>query len=283
MATILDGKALANSILSALKERIGDIMDNGNVPPSLLVVQVGDDPASNVYIKNKERACNELGIRFTHYKLSKDITPDTFQQKLQKLRNLHHDGFMVQLPLPSQLDQQDIRKNIPSANDVDGLSIKNMGLFYGNCGNPLIPCTPKGILRLLKAYAIPLEGKNAVVVGRSSIVGKPIAHLLLNENCTVTVCHSRTVNLESFTRNADILVSAVGRPKIITADMIKPGAAVIDVGINRENGKLCGDVDFEMAKEVAGWITPVPGGIGPLTIAMLMENIVEVAEQRDWW
>lgn len=262
MAIIMDGKKLAAKIKEELKSRIDEMEQK----PILHVVQVGNDPASNTYIHNKQKACEDVGIIFTHIA----VDPHVPQHWLEYIVGAHNVPTILQLPIPKTLDADRAIKRINAVDDVDGL--RSLSVFT--------PCTPKGIMHLLKEYYVPLEGKHAVVVGRSDIVGKPVAKLLLNENCTVTVCHSKTKNLAEYTRQADILVSAVGKPHLITADMVKPGVAVIDVGINRVDGKLVGDVDFENVEKIAGWITPVPGGVGPMTVAMLLENVVESAEKR---
>ncbi len=269
MATILDGTKLSNRICEEIK---ADIIAN-DIKCGLAVIRVGEDPGSIVYVGRKEKKANEIGIK------SKIVLlPDTTQKeelfraidRLNSDKDIH--GILVQLPLPKHLKEREIVERILPSKDVDGLHIYNAGkLFSGE--TPLSsPCTPSGIIELIKLSGIQITGKNAVVVGRSNIVGKPIAQMLLNENATVTICHSKTKDIGSFTRNADILVAAVGVPRLITADMVKPGAVIIDVGMNRIEGKLVGDVDFEPVSKVAGFITPVPGGVGPMTIAMLMKN-----------
>jgi len=273
MAIIMDGKALAEKIKNACKYTNEKVRR-----PVLTVCQVGNDPASDIYVRNKEKACREAGIIFLHERV-----PEYVEQPMleAQLRRGSKEACMLQLPIPKHLDANKAIDAIEPFSDVDGLHPRNMGLLMQ--GRPfMIPCTAKGILRLLKEYQVPLDGKHAVIVGRSNIVGKPTAMLLLNENCTVTICHSHTENLASITKQADILVVAVGKAKLITADMVKPGAAVIDVGINRVDGRVVGDVDFENVEKVAGWITPVPGGVGPMTVAMLLENTVQAAEQDHW-
>lgn len=279
MAVLLDGKAMAAALTDGLRLRVAALKEKG-ITPGLAVILVGEDPASQVYVRNKGRACEELGM----YSQTLRLPAETSQQELETLIDrLNGDqrvhGILVQLPLPRHLDEAAALRKIIPEKDVDGFHIENAGkLFTGQSG--VIACTPKGILHMLKAAGVPLAGQNAVVIGRSNIVGKPIAMLLLQENCTVTLCHSRTRDLAFHTRQADILVAAVGKPRFVTADMVKPGAAVIDVGINRVDGKVVGDVDFEAVEKVAGYISPVPGGVGKMTIGMLMENTVEAAERK---
>ena len=279
MAILMDGKALAAELMTELKARVEALKARG-VTPGLAVILVGDDPASQVYVRNKGKACEELGIESETLRLPADIPQKELEALIEKLnRDPRVDGILVQLPLPRHLDEAAVLARIIPDKDVDGFHIENAGkLFTGQKG--VVACTPKGILYMLKASGVPLSGKNAVVIGRSNIVGKPIAMLLLNENCTVTLCHSRTVDLAAHTRQADILVAAVGKPRFVTADMVKPGAAVVDVGINRVDGKVVGDVDFAAVEPVAGWISPVPGGVGKMTICMLMENTIEAAERK---
>lgn len=272
-ANIIDGKKIAQQIKDELKIKI-DKLEN---KPGLAVVQVGNDPASQVYVRNKEKACQKAGIYSKVIKLKEDISQ---QYLIDLIRQLNSDdkinGILVQLPLPEHIDSNKIINTIDVKKDVDGFSPISMGnVLIGRPG--FISCTPRGIIRLIKSTGQKIEGKNAVVVGRSNIVGKPTATLLMRENATVTVCHSRTVDLVQHTSKADILVAATGKPGMIKGDMIKEGAIVIDVGISRVNGKLKGDVDFDSAKERAGWITPVPGGVGPMTIAMLLQNTLEAA------
>lgn len=276
-AQIIDGKQIALQVREGLVPRVEALKEKG-ILPGLAVVVVGDDPASAIYVRNKERACIKLGIHSTVMRLP----AETMQEELlEVVRALNADGaihgILVQLPLPRHIDEQAILRAIDPDKDVDGFHAMNAGrLLNGEKG--FVPCTPKGVMRLFEEMHIDLNGKNAVVVGRSNIVGKPMALLLLQKNCTVTIAHSRTRDLASITRAADILVVAVGRPGIISGKMIKPGAVVMDVGINRIEGKVVGDVDFASASEVASYITPVPGGVGAMTIAMLMENTVEAAE-----
>ena len=279
MAILLDGKALAAELTSGLKERVAALKAQGKAV-GLAVILVGDDPASQVYVRNKGKACEELGILSETLRLPEDTSQEALEKEIDRLnRDERISGILVQLPLPRHLDEAAALGRILPEKDVDGFHIENAGrLFTGQSG--VVPCTPKGILHMLKAAKVPLAGREAVVIGRSNIVGKPIAMLLLKENCTVTICHSKTENLASHTRRADILVAAVGKPRFVTADMVKPGAAVIDVGINRVDGKVVGDVDFAAVEKVAGYISPVPGGVGKMTIGMLMENTIEAAERR---
>lgn len=279
-AQILDGKALAAEIRSEVKTQVAALAEKG-VSTALAVILVGDDSASQVYVRNKIKACADTGIRSLDFRMPAETTQ---QQLLAKIAELNADesvdGILVQLPLPKQINADAVISAIDPAKDVDGFHVANAGaLVTGKQG--FVPCTPFGVMRLIEKSGVNPRGKSAVIVGRSNIVGKPMALLLLAADATVTVAHSRTPDLSAVTRNADILVAAVGRAKLIKADMVKPGAVVIDVGMNRdENGKLCGDVDFAEVKEVAGSITPVPGGVGPMTIAMLMQNTVLAAQMR---
>lgn len=279
-AQILDGKALAAEIRSEVKTQVAALAEKG-VSTALAVILVGDDSASQVYVRNKIKACADTGIRSLEFRMPAETTQ---QQLLAKIAELNADesvdGILVQLPLPKQINADAVISAIDPAKDVDGFHVANAGaLVTGKQG--FVPCTPFGVMRLIEKSGVNPRGKSAVIVGRSNIVGKPMALLLLAADATVTVAHSRTPDLCAVTRNADILVAAVGRAKLIKADMVKPGAVVIDVGMNRdENGKLCGDVDFAEVKEIAGSITPVPGGVGPLTIAMLMQNTVLAAQMR---
>lgn len=279
MAILMDGKALSARQMAALKERVDALKSKGK-SVGLAVILVGDDPASQVYVRNKGKACGELGILSRTLRLPAETTQEALEEEIDRLnRDEEIDGILVQLPLPRHLNEAQALAKIAPEKDVDGFHIQNAGkLFTGQPG--VVACTPKGILYMLKACGVPLEGKEAVVIGRSNIVGKPIAILLLNENCTVTLCHSRTKDLSAHTRRADILVAAVGKPRFVTGGMVKPGAAVVDVGINRVDGKVVGDVDFASVEPVAGYISPVPGGVGKMTICMLMENTVEAAERK---
>ena len=280
MATILNGKQVAAEIRAELKTRAEALRKDGIVP-CLAVLLAGDDPASKIYVRNKKRACEEIGIESRELLFPENVTEEELIAQIRALNeDAAVDAMLVQLPLPKHIDEARVLAEIAPEKDADGFHVVNAGrLFTGQTS--VLPCTPAGCMELLRRAGVEFSGKHAVVVGRSNIVGKPMAMLLLNEHCTVTICHSRTRDLARFTRDADILVAAVGRPGIITGEMIKPGAAVIDVGINRlENGKLMGDVDFASAEPVAGAITPVPGGVGPMTIAMLMQNAILAAEKR---
>lgn len=276
MAIILSGKEISDRLTAEQKERVKELKAQG-IQPGLAVVLVGEDPASQIYVRNKGIACKTIGIYSETIRLPGDTTQGQLEDTIQKLNKDNKiSGILVQLPLPKHLNEDAALACILPEKDVDGFHLINAGrLFSGQ--ESVIPCTPKGILYMLKEAGISLAGKEAVIVGRSNIVGKPAAMLLMREHCTVTVCHSRTKDLAEHTRRADILVAAIGKPRFITADMVKPGAAVMDVGINRVEGKVVGDVDFEPVSRVAGFITPVPGGIGKMTISMLMENTLEAA------
>jgi methylenetetrahydrofolate dehydrogenase (NADP+)/methenyltetrahydrofolate cyclohydrolase len=278
-AKIIDGKAIAQEVRAEWKVR-ADALKARGITPGLAVIIVGEDPASKVYVANKVKACAELGLHSEHIVLSADTPEATLLARIAALNSdakIH--GILVQLPVPRHIDSSKVLNAISPEKDVDGFHPVNVGaLVTGNMR--FAPCTPYGVMKLLEKSGVSIEGKHAVVVGRSNIVGKPMALLLLQANATVTICTSKTVGLAKFTRDADILVVATGKAKMISGDMIKPGAAVIDVGMNRlPNGKLCGDVDFDSAKGVAGWITPVPGGVGPMTITMLVANTVQAAER----
>ena len=280
MAQLIDGKAIAALIRAEQATRAAHLKENG-IEPALAVILVGEDPASKVYVRNKARACKECGIRSEVIRMSAETTQAELMAEIERVNSdpaLH--GLLIQLPLPAHLDEAAALAAVDWRKDVDGFHKMNAGaLLEGEEG--VRPCTPAGCMELLRRSHVPLTGANAVVVGRSNIVGKPMALMLLEADCTVTICHSRTRNLAEIVKDADIVVAAVGRAGFITGDMIKPGAAVIDVGINRcEDGTLCGDVDFDAAQEKAGWITPVPGGVGPMTIAMLMKNTLDAAEKH---
>lgn len=279
-AQILDGKALAAEIRSEVKTQVAALAEKG-VSTALAVILVGDDSASQVYVRNKIKACADTGIRSLEFRMPAETTQQQLLAKIAELNvDENVDGILVQLPLPKQINADAVISAIDPAKDVDGFHVANAGaLVTGKQG--FVPCTPFGVMRLIEKSGVDPRGKSAVIVGRSNIVGKPMALLLLAADATVTVAHSRTPDLCAVTRNADILVAAVGRAKLIKADMVKPGAVVIDVGMNRdENGKLCGDVDFSEVKAIAGSITPVPGGVGPMTIAMLMQNTALAAQMR---
>ena len=277
-AQILSGKELSAEIREQLKQRVKELKEAKGITPGLAVIQVGDDGGSTIYVNNKEKACAEVGIYSEVNRLPEETTQEELLAMVDQYNNnpkIH--GLLVQLPLPPHIDETEILKNINPHKDVDGFHVQNAGsLFTGLPG--LVACTPKGIIKLIKKSGIDLTGKNAVVIGRSNIVGKPVAVLLLNENATVTICHSKTKNLPEVCAQADVLVAAIGRPEFVTKEFVKPGAVVIDVGTSRVDGKLKGDVKFDEVSEVAGYITPVPGGVGPMTITMLMENTVDAGE-----
>lgn len=280
MASIIDGKVISAQIKDEIKLTMEQMKKEGK-EVTLAVIQVGNDPASSVYVGNKKKACEYVGFRSLSYELPEDTTRE---QLLEVIDSLNHaedvDGILVQLPLPKHLDEDEVIEAISPKKDVDGFHVVNTGnLWIGEEG--FVSCTPAGIIELLKRSGVEIAGKECVIVGRSNIVGKPMAALMLRENATVTVCHSRTANLKEVTKRADILIVAMGKPKFITAEYVKEGATVIDVGIHRLEGKkLCGDVDFESVEPVAGNITPVPGGVGPMTIAMLMKNCLEASTRR---
>ncbi len=278
MAEIIDGKAIAAAVRQDAAAEVRALVEKG-IQPGLAVVIVGDNPASRIYVNNKKKACQEIGVYSEEYALPATTTQEELLQLIENLNKKKDiNGILVQSPLPQGLDEKAVVENIDPQKDVDAFHAVNVGkIMIGDF--QFLPCTPAGVIELLDRSGVSIEGKRCVVVGRSNIVGKPMAMLLLHRNGTVTICHSRTQNLAEVCREADILVAAVGRPKFITKDMVKPGVAVIDVGMNRdENGKLCGDVDFDAVKEIAGYITPVPGGVGPMTIAMLMKNVVCAAK-----
>lgn len=277
MAKLLMGKEVSARIKAELKTEVENLKKEG-INPGLAVIIVGEDPASQVYVRNKERACEECGIYSEKYALPAETTQEELLKLIDELNNKSSiSGILVQLPVPKHIDEKTIINAIAPNKDVDAFHPVNVGkIMVGNYD--FVPCTPAGVMELIKESGIDVRGKECVIVGRSNIVGKPQAMLLLHQNGTVTICHSKTKNLAEKTKNADIIVAAVGIPNFIKGDMIKEGAVVIDVGINRlENKKLCGDVEFESAEKVAGAITPVPGGVGPMTIAMLMKNTVKAA------
>ena len=277
-AKILDGKVLSAEIKEKVARRVAAMKEQG-VIPGLAVILVGNDPASEIYVRNKGKGCEDTGMLSRTIRMDENTTQEALEEEIEKLnRDPAIHGILVQLPLPDHLDEQAALARILPEKDVDGFHLVNAGhLMTGTEG--VVPCTPKGALYMIRSAGIDLSGKEAVVIGRSNIVGKPMAMLLLQQNCTVTLCHSRTRDLAEHTRRADILVAAVGKAGFVTADMVKPGAIVIDVGINRVDGKVKGDVDFDAVKEVAGYITPVPGGVGKMTITMLLMNTVEAAER----
>ncbi|MBQ3872980.1 MAG: bifunctional methylenetetrahydrofolate dehydrogenase/methenyltetrahydrofolate cyclohydrolase FolD [Bacteroidales bacterium] len=280
--TIIDGKAVSSALKEKIKEQVATFPEKYGRVPHLVVVRVGEDPASVVYVRNKEKACEAVGIRNSTIVLADTTTQD---ELLDLVRALNEDdtvdGILVQLPLPKQISEARVIETISREKDVDGFHPLNVAGLWQKTPH-VAPCTPAGIMKLLESIGVDPKGKRAVVIGRSNIVGLPVAKMLLDANATVTTCHTRTVDMPSVTREADILVVAAGRPKMVTADMIKPGAVVIDVGMDRDpqTGKLCGDVDFEEVSKVAGAITPVPGGVGPMTIACLMENTVTCFLQK---
>ena len=278
MAIILDGKELAKKVRLELKKEVDELKEK-NILPKLAVIMVGNDAGSKIYIRNKSRACEELGILYEEFILNSETTMEELLNLIKTL-NLREDvhGILLQSPIPKNLDINLAFRTILPEKDVDGFNPYNVGkLCLGQ--DTFVSCTPFGVMKILNEYNIEAEGKNAVILGRSNIVGKPMVQCLLNKNATVTVCHSKTQDIKTIAKNADILVCAIGKPKFVTKDMIKEGAVVIDVGINRdEAGKICGDVDFENVKEVASFITPVPGGVGPMTVAMLMTNIVKATK-----
>lgn len=281
MAKLIDGKVISKQIKDELKEKVAALKAEGK-EIGMAVIQVGNDPASSVYVGNKKKACEYIGIRSESYELPEETTQEellTLIDKLNQDKNIH--GILVQLPVPEHIDEDTVIKAISPKKDVDGFHPQSVGAL--SIGQPgFVSCTPAGIIQLLKRSNVEIEGKECVVIGRSNIVGKPMALLLLRENGTVTITHSKTKNLKEVCKRADILVVAIGRPKMIDASYVKEGAVVIDVGIHRnENNKLCGDVDFESVEPVASAITPVPGGVGPMTIAMLMNNCVEAATMFD--
>ncbi|MBU2699752.1 methylenetetrahydrofolate dehydrogenase (NADP+)/methenyltetrahydrofolate cyclohydrolase [Sporomusaceae bacterium BoRhaA] len=279
MARILDGKQIASELKENIALEIAKLKEQ-SIVPGLAVVLVGEDPASKVYVGHKEKACQALGIHSEVIRLAETITTQELLVQIKQLNqrsDIH--GILVQLPLPQQLDEQRIIESVSPDKDVDGFHPINVGLL--SLGRKtFVPCTPRGIMEMLKFSAIDVAGKHAVIIGRSNIVGKPLAALLLAQNATVTVCHSHTVNLAQVTKEADILIAAVGKGRFVTENMVKQGAIIIDVGINREGKKLVGDVDFDEVEQVASAITPVPGGVGPLTIMMLMANTIEAAKRR---
>ncbi|HEY7122024.1 MAG TPA: bifunctional methylenetetrahydrofolate dehydrogenase/methenyltetrahydrofolate cyclohydrolase FolD [Solirubrobacterales bacterium] len=280
-ATVIDGKAVAASVRERVREEVEELTAEIGRPPGLATVLVGDDPASAIYVRRKHEACEEAGIRSFDHKPDGSISQEDLQNLVEELNeNDEVDGILVQLPLPGDLDQAPVIAALDPAKDVDGLTPTSAGLLAR--GEPgLVPATPQGVMELISSAGVDPEGKEAVIVGRSNLVGRPLFSLLLGANATVTVCHSRTRDLGEVCRRAEILVAAAGQPRLVTGDMVRPGATVIDVGTNRTDDGLVGDVDFDAAKEVAGAITPVPGGVGPMTIAMLLVNTVRAARLRN--
>ena len=276
---MIDGKKISAETREQIALDAQKLMAETGIRPGLAVVIVGDDPASHVYVKNKKKGCEQVGFYSEEYALPEQTSQKELMQLLDRLNadpKIH--GILVQLPLPRHLDEKAVIERILPSKDVDAFHAVNVGkIMIGNYD--FLPCTPAGIIELLRSQDIEIQGKECVVIGRSNIVGKPMAMLLLHNNGTVTICHSKTKNLKEICKRADILVAAVGKPKFVTADMVKPGAVVIDVGMDRdENGKLCGDVDFAEVEKIAGYITPVPGGVGPMTIAMLLRNTLTAAK-----
>lgn len=277
---IIDGKKLAKQIRENLKIECEELKEKG-INPKLAVIMVGDDKASKIYVKNKSKACNEIGIQYEEYLLDKNINQNELIELIEKLNNdktVH--GILLQSPVPDGLDINEAFRKISPEKDVDGFNPTNVGKLALN-QDTFVSCTPYGIMRMFEAYNIDLEGKKVVIIGRSNIVGKPLMQCCLNKNATVTICHSRTKNVKEHVKDADVVISAIGKPEYVTADMVKDGAIVIDVGINRtENGKIVGDVDFENVSKKASYITPVPGGVGPMTIAMLMNNVIKACNKQ---
>ena len=278
---IIDGKKISSEILNHLTEEGKRLKEISNKVPGLAVVLVGEDPASQVYVRNKNKRCVEVGFNSFEHKLPLETSQDELMQLISQLNldtSVH--GILVQLPLPVQINSDAVLEAIDPSKDVDGFHPVNTGgMWMGK--DVLFPCTPAGVIKILEHYKIPIGGQSAVVIGRSNIVGKPLSALLLMRHATVTICHSRTSDLTTVCASADLLFSAIGKPRFVTANMVKPGAVVIDVGINRVNGKLCGDVDFDAVAEKASFITPVPGGVGPMTIAMLMANTLKAFRRTE--
>ncbi len=280
MSEILDGKAVSQKVKDNLKKEVEELKSKG-IYPKLAVIMVGNDPSSKIYVRNKSIACQEVGIEYEEYLLDENTTMDELLDLINKLNQDDSvNGILLQSPIPKGLDINLAFRTIDPKKDVDGFNPCNVGkLCLGQ--DTFISCTPYGIIKILEEYGIDIEGKDAVIVGRSNIVGKPMMQCLLNKNATVTICHSKTIKLDQVTKKADILVVAIGKPKFITKDMVKEGAIVVDVGINRgQDGKICGDVDYDEVSKIASYITPVPGGVGPMTIAMLMNNIVKAAKTK---
>ena len=281
MAVIIDGKELAKKIRANLKIEC-DELKKKNINSKLAVIMVGEDPASKVYVRNKSKACEDVGIEYEEYLLDVNTTQKELIELIEKLNNDKTiNGILLQSPIPSNLDINEAFRTISSEKDVDGFNPVNVGKLVLN-QDTFVSCTPYGIMKMFEEYDIDLTGKNVVILGRSNIVGKPLIHCCLNKNATVTSCHSKTQNIAQKAKEADVLISAIGKANFVTADMVKDGAVVIDVGINRlDNGKITGDVDFESVKEKASYITPVPGGVGPMTIAMLMNNVIKATRRQN--
>lgn len=281
MAIIIDGKELAKKIRANLKIECEELK-NKQINPKLAVIMVGDDPASKVYVRNKSKVCEDVGIEYKEYLLSSNTKQKELIELIEKLnQDKTINGILLQSPIPANLDINEAFRTISPQKDVDGFNPVNVGKLVLN-QDTFVSCTPYGIMKMFEKYNIDLTGKNVVILGRSNIVGKPLMHCCLNKNATVTVCHSKTQNLAQKAKEADILISAIGKTQFVTADMVKENAVVIDVGINRlENGKITGDVDFENVKEKASYITPVPGGVGPMTIAMLMNNVIKATKRQN--
>lgn len=281
MAVIIDGKELAKKIRANLKIECEELKKK-NINSKLAVIMVGEDPASKVYVRNKSRACEDVGIKYEEYLLDSKITQKELIELIEKLNNDKTiNGILLQSPIPSNLDINEAFRTISPQKDVDGFNPLNVGKLVLN-QDTFVSCTPYGIMKMFEEYNIDLTGKNVVILGRSNIVGKPLIHCCLNKNATVTSCHSKTQNIAQKAKEADVLISAIGKANFVTADMVKDGAVVIDVGINRlDNGKITGDVDFESVKEKASYITPVPGGVGPMTIAMLMNNVIKATRRQN--
>jgi len=281
MAVIIDGKELAKKIRANLKIECEELKKK-NINSKLAVIMVGEDPASKVYVRNKSRACEDVGIKYEEYLLDSKITQKELIELIEKLNNDKTiNGILLQSPIPSNLDINEAFRTISPEKDVDGFNPINVGKLVLN-QDTFVSCTPYGIMKMFEEYDIDLTGKNVVILGRSNIVGKPLIHCCLNKNATVTSCHSKTQNIAQKAKEADVLISAIGKANFVTADMVKDGAVVIDVGINRlDNGQITGDVDFESVKEKASYITPVPGGVGPMTIAMLMNNVIKATRRQN--
>ena len=281
MAVIIDGKELAKKTRANLKLECEELKQK-NIKTKLAVIMVGEDPASKVYVRNKSKACEEVGIEYEEYLLKSETTQTELIELIEKLnKDKKTNGILLQSPIPSNLDINEAFKTIAPEKDVDGFNPINVGKLVLN-QDTFVSCTPYGIMKMFEEYNIDITGKNVVILGRSNIVGKPLIHCCLNKNATVTSCHSRTQDIAQKTREADVLISAIGKANFVTADMIKEGAIVIDVGINRlDKGKITGDVDFENVKEKASYITPVPGGVGPMTIAMLMNNVIKATKRQN--